>query len=200
MFYDATTNNHGLPFDPFKAIVTPRPIGWISCLSAKGEMNLSPYSFFNAIGDKPPLVGFSSDGRKDAVTFIEETGEFVCNLATFHLRDEMNATSAPLPRGESEFEHAGLTPAPSQFVKVPRVAEALAALECRWLQTVELTPLQGPAKNWLVVGQVVGVYIDDRFIKNGILDTAAMQPIARAGYRDYFVSTEETRFSLTRPG
>jgi flavin reductase (DIM6/NTAB) family NADH-FMN oxidoreductase RutF len=168
-------------------------------LSAKGELNLSPYSFFNAISDRPHMVAFSSDGRKDAVTFVEETGEFVCNLATYDLRQEMNATSAPLPRGESEMEHAGLTAAPSRLVKPPRVAESPAALECRWLQTVPLTPLEGEAKYFLVIGQVVGIYIDDRFIVDGFLDTAAMRPIARAGYRDYFVATPETKFSITRP-
>ena len=199
MFYETAANAHGLPHDPFKAIVTPRPIGWITAMSARGEVNLSPYSFFNAISDRPHMVAFSSDGRKDAVTFVEATGEFVCNLATYDLRQEMNATSAPLPRGESEMEHAGLTAAPSRLVKPPRVAESPAALECRWLQTVPLTPLEGEAKYFLVIGQVVGIYIDDRFIVDGFLDTAAMRPIARAGYRDYFVATPETKFSITRP-
>src|ERR687898_726157 len=126
MFY-AVSDGHGLPHDPFKAIVTPRPIGWITAVSRKGEIHLSPYSFFNAVSDNPHMVAFSSDGRKDAVTFVEETGEFVCNLATFDLRDQMNLTSAPLPRGESELDKAGLTAAPSRLVKPPRVAEAPAA-------------------------------------------------------------------------
>ncbi|WP_112664479.1 flavin reductase family protein [Microvirga flavescens] len=200
MFYETATNDHGLPHDPFKAIVTPRPIGWITSMSAKGEINLSPYSFFNAVSDNPHMVAFSSDGRKDAVTFIEETGEFVCNLATFDLRDEMNATSALLPRGENEMVHANLEAAPSRLVKPPRVAEAPAALECKWLQTVPLRPLDGSdPRYFLVIGQVVGVYIDDRFLVDGMLDTAAIKPIARAGYRDYFVLTPETRFSLRRP-
>ena len=201
MFYETATNAHGLPHDPFKAIVTPRPIGWITAMSAKGEINLSPYSFFNAISDKPPMVAFSSHGRKDAVTFIEETKEFVCNLATFDLRDKMNATSAVLPRGENEMLHADLEAAPSRLVKPPRVADALAALECNWLRTVPLVSLDGgEPKYYLVIGQVVGIHIDDRYIVNGLVDTAAMQPIARAGYRDYFVSTAETKFSIKRPG
>jgi flavin reductase (DIM6/NTAB) family NADH-FMN oxidoreductase RutF len=201
MFYETAANNHGLPHDPFKAIVTPRPIGWITTMSAKGEINLSPYSFFNAISDRPPMVAFSSAGRKDAMTFVEETKEFVCNLATFDLRDQMNATSAVLPRGESEMIHAGLAAAPSSLVKPPRVADALAALECRWLQTVPLHPLEGGEPGYhLVIGQVVGIYIDDRFIVDGLVDTAAMRPIARSGYRDYFVATPETKFSITRPG
>ncbi len=199
MFY-AVSDGHGLPHDPFKAIVTPRPIGWITAVSRKGEINLSPYSFFNAVSDNPHMVAFSSDGRKDAVTFVEETGEFVCNLATFDLRDQMNLTSAPLPRGESELDKAGLTAAPSRLVKPPRVAEAPAALECRLLQTVPLVPLGGgEPRYFMVIGQVIGIHIDDRFLVDGLLDTAAMRPIARAGYRDYFVSTPETKFSITRP-
>jgi flavin reductase (DIM6/NTAB) family NADH-FMN oxidoreductase RutF len=201
MFYETAANAHGLPHDPFKAIVTPRPIGWITAMSAKGEINLSPYSFFNAVSERPPMVAFSSAGRKDAVTFIEETGEFVCNLATFDLRQQMNQTSAVLPRGENEMAHAGLAAAPSRLVKPPRVADAPAALECKWLQTVPLVPLGGGEPGYyLVIGQVVGIHIDDRFIVDGIVDTAAMRPIARSGYRDYFVATPETRFSITRPG
>jgi flavin reductase (DIM6/NTAB) family NADH-FMN oxidoreductase RutF len=201
MFYETSSNAHGLPHDPFKAIVAPRPIGWITAMSAKGEINLSPYSYFNAVCDRPPMVMFSSSGRKDALTFIEETKEFVCNLATYDLREQMNATSAVLPRGENEMEHAGLKAAPSQLVKPPRVAEALAALECKWLQTVPLEPLEGSeASHFMVIGQVVGIHIDDRYIVGGLVDTAAMRPITRAGYRDYFIATAETKFSMTRPG
>ena len=199
MFYEVS-QGHGLPHDPFKALVVPRPIGWITAMSADGEINLSPYSFFNAFSDRPPIVGFSSEGRKDAMTFVEETGEFVCNLATFDLRSQMNATSAPLPRGESEIIHSGLTQVASRLVRPPRVAEAPAALECKWLQTVPLRPLGGgEGRYFLVLGQVVGVHIDERFVVDGLVDTAAMRPIARAGYRDYFVATPETKFSITRP-
>lgn len=200
MFYESDPKAHGLAHDPFKALVAPRPIGWITAMSAKGEVNLSPYSFFNAFSDQPNMVGFSSNGRKDALHFIEETGEFVCNIATFDLREAMNDTSAPLPRGQNEMEHAGLTAAPSFVVKPPRVAEAPAAIECRWLKTVPLEPLDGgPAAYFLVIGQVVGVHIDDRFIHNGVVDTAAMRPIMRGGYRDYFVVAPEGRFTMTRP-
>jgi flavin reductase (DIM6/NTAB) family NADH-FMN oxidoreductase RutF len=199
MFYETAKNNHGLPHSPFKALVVPRPIGWVTTVSARGEVNLSPYSFFNAVSDRPDMVAFSSDGYKDAATFAEETGEFVCNLATFDLREAMNATSAPLPRGTSEIPHAGLTAAPSRLVKPPRVAESPVALECKWRKTVALEPIAGPARYHMVIGEVVGIHIDDRFIVNGIVDTAAMRPIARAGYRDYFVATPETKFSLTRP-
>jgi len=200
MFYDSNPKAHGLAHDPFKALVAPRPIGWITAVSARGEVNLSPYSFFNAFSDQPNMVAFSSNGRKDALAFIEETGEFVCNLATFDLREAVNATSAPLARGENEMDHADLTAAPSRVVRPPRVAEAPAALECKWLKTVPLEPLGGgPAAYYLVIGQVVGVHIDDRFIQNGIVDIAAMRPIMRAGYRDYFVATPETKFTMTRP-
>ena len=120
-----------LPHDPFKAIVAPRPIGWISTRALDGRINLAPYSFFNAFSSAPPIVGFSSEGCKDSATFARESGEFVANLASRDLMQAMNATSAPLPRGESEFAHAGLTMAPCRLVKAPRVAEAHAALECK---------------------------------------------------------------------
>jgi flavin reductase (DIM6/NTAB) family NADH-FMN oxidoreductase RutF len=131
MFYEPRKNDHGLPHNPFKALVAPRPIGWVTTLSVKGEVNLSPYSYFNAVSDRPDMVVFSSAGYKDAITFAEETGEFVCNFATWD--------------------------------------------------------------------EVVGTHIDDRFIRDGIVDTAAMRPIARAGYREYFVATPETKFAMTRP-
>jgi flavin reductase (DIM6/NTAB) family NADH-FMN oxidoreductase RutF len=199
MFYEPAKRDHGLRHDPFKALVAPRPIGWISAMSAKGEVNLAPYSFFNAISSKPDMVCFSSEGVKDALAFVEETGEFVCSLATWDLREAMNATSAPLPRGTSEFPHAGLTTAPSRLVKPPRVAESPVALECRWLKTVPLEPIDGPVLYHLAIGQVIGIHIDDRFIADGLVDTAAMRPIARAGYHDYFVATPETKFSIVRP-
>jgi flavin reductase (DIM6/NTAB) family NADH-FMN oxidoreductase RutF len=200
MFYEPHKRNHGLSHDPFKAIVAPRPIGWISSMSASGEVNLAPYSFFNGVSSVPPIIMFSSEGRKDSLTFIEETREFVCNLATWELRQQMNTTSGPFPRGIDEMKQAGLEPAPSILVKPPRVKASPCAMECRWLQTVRLNDIHGdPTEQHVVFGQVVGVHIDERFIRDGLLDTAAMRPIARAGYGDYFVSTPETKFSLRRP-
>ena len=200
MFYDATTNDHGLPHNPIKALIGPRPIGWISAINAEGDVNLSPYSFFNAVGENPTIVAFSSNGYKDAVAFIDETKEFVCNLATYDTREAMNLTSAPLPRGQSEFAHSGLTAAPSRLVKAPRVAEAPAALECQWLRTIQLADRDGRTmEQYLVLGQVIGVHIDDRFVVDGHVDTAAMRPIMRAGYMDYFVATPDTKFSIKRP-
>ncbi len=198
MFYTPAAADHGLPHDPFKAIVAPRPIGWISSMDREGRVNLAPYSFFNAFSTQPPIVGFSSEGPKDSVTFVQETGEFVCNLATYSLRDAMNATSAPLPRGVSEFGPAGLEAEPSRMVRPPRVKGVAAALECRLTEIVTLKTADGRAlERYLVLGEVVGVYIDDRFIKDGRFDTAGAQPIARCGYADYAVVTE--LFSLQRP-
>jgi flavin reductase (DIM6/NTAB) family NADH-FMN oxidoreductase RutF len=198
MHYDAADRT--LPHNPLKALVAPRPIGWISAMNKEGAVNLAPYSYFNAVASGPDMVMFSSAGRKDAMTFAEEGGEFVCSIATFALKDAMNATSAPLPRGDSEFPFAGLTPAPSRKVRPPRVAEAPAAIECRWVQTVPLTPLDGgEANHFLVIGQVVSIYVDDAFVKDGRVETGAMHPILRGGYFDYFAVSEENRFELKRP-
>jgi len=199
MFYEYDKRDKALlPHDPFKAIVAPRPIGWVTSMSAKGEINLAPYSYFNGICSQPNLVMFASESRKDTVSFIEETREFVCNLATWDLREQMNATSAPLPRGVSEMERAGLEAAPSRLVKPPRVKASPVALECRLVNIVKMTTAdEKPLDCHVVFGQVAGVYIDERFIKNGLLDTAAMKPIARCGYNDYAVV--ESVFAMQRP-
>jgi len=199
MFYEPDKRDRSvLRHDPFKAIVAPRPIGWITSVDADGRINLAPYSFFNGVNSRPPLVMFASEGRKDSVTNIEATGEFVCNLATWDLREAMNATSAPLPHGVNEMERAGLTAGPSRLVRAPRVAEAPCALECRLLRILTLDDLAGrPTDCHVVFGQVVGVHIDDHFIKDGLLDTAAMQPIARCGYDEY--AAVESVFSMARP-
>ena len=198
MIYSATQDDLGFAHDPFKAIVAPRPIAWITALSAKGEVNLSPYSFFNAISSRPNIVMFSSENKKDAVAFVEETGEFTCSLVTKALAQPMNLTSAPLPRGESEYAHAGLTMAPSRFVKPPRVAGTPAALECKLLSIQQLHDLDGQAvPRWMVLGQVVGIFIDDAYVKDGRFDTAGANPIARCGYADYAEVT--SLFSITRP-
>jgi flavin reductase (DIM6/NTAB) family NADH-FMN oxidoreductase RutF len=198
MFYETAKNDHGLARDPFKAIVAPRPIGWITSMSAKGEINLAPYSFFNAVSEDPPIVLFSSEGPKDSLVFVEETKEFVCNLATFDLRNAMVETSGQFPRGVNEMDQSGLVPAPSRLVRPPRVAASPCALECRLLQIIDLKDLQGrPSTRYVAFGQVVGIHIDDRFIKDGRLDTAAMQPIARCGYADY--SVVDKVFAMARP-
>ena len=189
MFYEPDKRDKAiLPHDPFKAIMAPRPIGWITSMSAKGEINLAPYSFFNGVNSRPNLLMFASEGRKDLLAFIEETKEFVCSLATFDLREPMNATSAPLARGVNEMVRAGLEPAPSRIVKPPRVAASPCALECKLIKIVPMETFDGqPVDCHVVFGQVVGVHIDDRFVVDGRLDTAAMQPIARCGYDEYAV-------------
>jgi flavin reductase (DIM6/NTAB) family NADH-FMN oxidoreductase RutF len=199
MFYEPDKRDRQrLRYDPFKAIVAPRPIGWISTVDAHGRVNLAPYSFFNGIASRPPMVMFASEGRKDSVANVEATGEFVCSLATWDLREAMNATSAPLPHGTDEMQRAGLAAAPSRLVRPPRVAAAPCALECRLLRILALDDLAGrPSGAHIVFGQVVGVHIDERFIKDGLLDTAAMRPIARCGYDDY--AAVERVFSMHRP-
>ena len=188
-----------LPHDPFKAAIAPRPIGWVSTISADGAVNLAPYSFFNAISGAPPMIAFSSEGMKDSASFAAQTGEFVWNMPTWELREAMNATSASLPRGENEFVHAGLDMAPSRIVAPPRVATSPCALECKVTETLTLTDLDGRhTDRHLVIGQVVGVHLDERYIADGILDVAAMRPIARCGYTaDYTVL--DRLFQMERP-
>ena len=201
MFYETGDNKHGLKHDPFKALCVPRPIGWISTVSKAGICNLAPYSFFNAVGERPTYVMFSSAGRKDSLANIEETGEFVCSLATYNLRFNMNMTSAPVAYGIDEFPIGELTAAPSRLVKPPRVKESPAAFECKHWQTIDLPGLEPgkPSTYAVVFGRVVGIYIDEAFIKNGLVDTGAMRPIARLGYMDYGVVNPENVFSIDRP-
>jgi flavin reductase (DIM6/NTAB) family NADH-FMN oxidoreductase RutF len=194
MFYEPGKPNDALTHDPFKSLVAPRPIGWISTLNLDGVANLAPYSFFNAIGENPPFVMFASATRKDSQTNAEATGEFVCSLASYALRDAMNKTSAHVPPGVDEFELAGLAKAPSRLVKPPRVAAALAALECRYWKTIALPHGQNYA---LVLGEVVGIYIDDRVVHQGRVDTAALDLIARLGGMDYARITDI--FAIGRP-
>lgn len=199
-FYEPR-QGHGLPHDPFNAIVGPRPIGWIASRSGAGLLNLAPYSFFNAFNYTPPLIGFSSIGYKDTVRNIEATGEFVWNLATRPLAEQMNQTCAAVPPEINEFELAGLTAAPSRLVNVPRVAESPVAFECRLCQLLQLKGADGTAvDSWLVLGEVVGVHIADHLLVDGIYDTAAGQPILRGGGpADYFEIKPENRFKMYRP-
>jgi flavin reductase (DIM6/NTAB) family NADH-FMN oxidoreductase RutF len=201
VFYDSIENKHGLKHDPFKALITPRPIGWISTVSKDGICNIAPYSFFNAVGERPHYVVFASSGMKDSLRNIEDTGEFTCSLATWDLRFKMNTTSAAVPHGVDEYPIAGLTATASKLVKPPRVKESPAAFECRHWKTVELPPAAPHHKTGyaVVFGLVVGIYIDDRYVNNGVVDTGAMRPIARLGYMDYAVVTPETMFTINRP-
>jgi len=192
---------HGLPHDPFNAIVGPRPIGWISSRDAQGHLNLAPYSFFNAFNYTPPIVGFSSIGRKDTLLNVEQTGEFCWNLATRPLAEAMNQSCAAVPPEVNEFELAGLTPVASRLISVPRVAESPVSFECRVTQIIQLQGADGTkADSWLTLGEVVAVHIAKPLLKNGVYDTAAAQPILRAGGpADYFSIGPEQLFRMFRP-
>ncbi len=203
MFYETAKGDHGLGRDPFKSLVVPRPIGWISTISPEGVVNLAPYSFFNAVAEHPPAVCFAPGGRKadrpfkDTRRNAEATGEFVVNLATYDLRESMNATSASLPADVDEMALAGLTPVPSRLVRPPRVAESPVHLECRYLKTVELPSLEADEPNAIVIGMVVGVHIRDEAIRDGRVDLMRFQPIARLGYSQY--TTVDNVFSMRFP-
>ncbi|BAN52800.1 MULTISPECIES: flavin reductase family protein [Pseudomonas] len=188
MYYYEPAKGHGLPHDPFNAIVGPRPIGWISSHDREGRLNLAPYSFFNAFNYIPPIIGFCSVGRKDSLNNIEQTGEFVWNLATRPLAEQMNQSCAPVAAEVSEFELSGLTATPSSIVSVPRVGETPVAFECKVSQIVQLKRAdQALVPSWLILGEVVAVHIAEHLLENGIYDTAAAEPILRGGGpADYF--------------
>lgn len=198
MFYTTDTNRHGLAHDPFKAIVAPRPIGWIGSKGKDGSINLAPYSFFNAVADKPKLVMFSSSGHKHSQRNARETGVFTCNFVSRNLAEKMNLTSAAVPYGTSEFEYAGLTPKQAELIDAPYVAAALAVLECRVTEIIEPKTLSGePTENVFVFGEVVGIHIDEAIVSDGRLDMALARPVARMGYMDYCEGSEV--FEMFRP-
>jgi flavin reductase (DIM6/NTAB) family NADH-FMN oxidoreductase RutF len=201
LHYYEPANGHGLRHDPFNAIIAPRPIGWISSRNAKGHVNLAPYSFFNGFNYIPPIIGFSSTSRKDSIANIEQTGEFVWNLATMDLAKQMNATAAHVAPDISEFTLAGLTEAPSRIVNVPRVAESPVSFECKLTQIIQLQGADGNKVNgWLTLGEVVAVHIDKTLIKDGVYQTAMARPIVRAGRRgDYFEIKPDAMFEMVRP-
>ncbi len=192
---------HGLPHDPFNAIVGPRPIGWISTRSAAGALNLAPYSFFNAFNYTPPIIGFASIGAKDTLRNLNETGEFAWNLATRPLAEAMNTSCAAVPPEVDEFELAGLTPVASQIVAAPRVGESPVAFECKVTQQIQLQGLDGhPVPTWLTLGEVVAVHIARELLVDGVYDTPAARPLLRGGGpADYFEISEALRFRMFRP-
>ena len=189
MYYDTAKNNHGLPYNPFKALTVPRPIGWISTVSKDGIGNLSPYSYFNGLSYNPPFVMFSAGNRvdgskKDSVLNAEETSEFVVNVSTWDTRHQMNDTSWIMETETDELLETGLTPINSINVKPKRVAESPVHFECKYHQTVELPGKDG--FHHVVIGQVIGIHIKDEFITDdGIVDILKMKVIARLGYNDY---------------
>ena len=206
MFY-RTDEKHGLRHNPFNALVAPRPIGWISTLDRDGQPNLAPYSFFNAVSYTPPQVLFSGGPRpagrgepvpmKDSVTNAGETGEFVCNIATWDLREQMNASSAHVPAGVDEFAVAGLTKVPSRLVKPPRVAESPVHLECVTVAVYPTLSVPGYRPNMIVLGKVVGIHIDERVLTDGIVDQSKLRLLGRLGGHDYVCVNEV--FQMRRP-
>lgn len=200
-YYYEPRQGHGLPHDPFNAIVGPRPIGWISSQDAEGRLNLAPYSFFNAFNYTPPIIGFSSVGRKDSLNNIEATGEFCWNLATRPLAGAMNQSCAAVAPEVDEFALSGLTPVPSSLVAVPRVLESPVSFECKVTQIIQLQGAdKTPVPSWLVLGEVVAVHIAQLLLVDGVYDTAAAEPILRGGGpADYFQLGREARFKMYRP-
>ena len=193
---------HRLAHDPFNSIVGPRPIGWISSQDLQGRLNLAPYSFFNAFNYKPPIIGFASNGWKDSVANLEATKEFGWSLTTLPLAEAMNQTCAAVGSEVDEFALAGLTPAPSLFIGVPRVAESPVSFECKVTQVLRLQGIDGkPVDTWVTFGEVVAVHIDTSMIEDGVYKTTLAQPIVRGGGPgDYFKITTDQQFFMRRPG
>jgi flavin reductase (DIM6/NTAB) family NADH-FMN oxidoreductase RutF len=203
MFYDCRRKDHGLPHDPLKQCVVPRPIGWVSTVDGEGRVNLAPFSFFNLVSENPPLVIYCpvgahvEGGEKDSLRNVREVGEFVVNVATWALRDAVNRSSAPAASTVDEFELAGLTKEPSRLVRPPRVKESPLHLECRVVQVVAMPGTFGGVANSMVLGEVLGVHIRDDLLQNGLLKIDRLQPIARLGYQEYAVVKET--FTMPRP-
>lgn len=199
MFYETTLNAHGLKHDPFKAIVAPRPIGWIGTKGLDGSRNLSPYSFFNIVSDHPKIVMFSSSGRKHSLRNAEETGIFTASLVSRDLVEKANISSRAVDYGVDEFALSGLTAEMGRVVEAPFVAEAHAALECRVTQILQPVGLDGAAADsWMVFGQVVAIHIDNSIIRDGRIDMGLARPIGRMGYMDYCDGGSDV-FELNRP-
>lgn len=202
MFYEAG-KPHGLPRDPFKSCIVPRPIGWLTTLDGQGRVNLAPFSFFNGIAADPPLVVVGINGApaptgmKDSLANCRETGEFVANMATWDLREAMNLTSAALPADVDELALAGLTPMASELVGPPRVAESPIHMECRVHDILDMPCTLPDSRNTLVIGRIEGIHIDDSVLTDGLIDIAKIKPISRLGYMDYAVIEEV--FTMSRP-
>ena len=200
-YYYEPARGHGLPHDPFNAIVGPRPIGWISTRAANGRSNLAPYSYFNAVSRMPPMIVFSSNTRKDTLNNIEETGEFGWNLASRPLAEQMNLCSAPAPPEISEFALTGLPEEKARLINAPLVATSPVSFECVKSEIIRLRDRHGhDLDNWLVVGEVIAIHIAPQFLTDGIYDTAAAQPILRGGgTADYFAIKPDDYFRMKRP-
>jgi len=192
-------DGHGLPHNPFKAVVAPRPIGWISSVDKNGNANLAPYSFFNGVADTPPMVMFSatglkeySDATKDSIVNVRETGQFIVNIVSADMKDAMNASSGLFEHGDDEFVHAGLEKEQGHIVDVPFVKGVAAAMECELWKMIDL-----PGDNTMVIGSVKGIHLNDAYMVDGIFEITKFRPLARCGYRDY--ATVDETFALNRP-
>ncbi len=208
MYFDPKDGMRPKPFkhSVYNALVVPRPIGWISTMSKAGDVNLAPFSFFNSLTGDPPCVMYCPNGfkkgteeLKDSLTNAEETGEFVFNMCTYDLRDQMNATAVHMPSSYDEMAEAGLEAAPCVKVKPPRVKASPIALECSYLQTVHLPKSSRGLTNHVILGQVIGIHIADEVIHDGIIDIAKIRPLARLGYLDFAVINEDNIFVMPRP-
>ncbi|KAJ5715649.1 FMN-binding split barrel-like protein [Penicillium malachiteum] len=203
MFYQPGITDHGLPHDPFKACVVPRPIGWISTMNKKGQANLAPYSQFNNLSFDPPLVMFSSnqtsqENRKDTVVNAEQTGKFVWNLATWDLREAVNISAEQVPYGVDEFERAGLAKEPGTLTGIPMVRDSPIKFECEYLSTLRIPGNAPMGSVDVVIGRVVGIHIKDEVLVNGLIEVSLTKPIARCGYFQYTVV--EKTFDMIIPG
>jgi len=201
MHYDARKNEHGLPHDPFKAIVAPRPIGWIGSQNKEGQKNLAPYSYFNGVSDQPYYIMFSSEGLKDSLINVEQTGVFTASLATAGLFDQMNISSVPAKHGTDEFKLSGLTARQGSYVNAPYVAESPAVLECELWKVLDLPHSSRTENtgNYIVIGHVIGIHIDDNYIKDGLFDFKLAEPLGRLGYMDYGIINSKNSFTKNRP-
>lgn len=204
MFYETEKNNHGLKYDPFKSCIIPRPIAWITTVGRDGIDNCAPYSFFNGVSSNPPMVMFANNGAsldgigpRDTFSNIKETNEFVINISTFKTKDKMNLTSARLKKNISEIEFAALETLNSKLVKPKRLKESPINMECTLYKIIDLPGITKNNYNGVLIGNVIGIHIDDKFIKDGKVDVQKIRPLARLGYFDYSIINNS--FSIKRP-
>ena len=201
MFYDTKLNNHNLPYNPFKACIVPRPIGWISTINSEGVVNIAPYSYFNAVADVPPMIMFASalteEGSKDTIRNIELTEEFVVNVASFDSRHLLNSSSTSLPYGVSEAEVFNIQTIASNMVKPPRIKDSAISLECKFVKKIPLEADGVQASSEIVIGHVVGIHIQENILTLGKVDINKLRPIARLGYNEYALI--EHIFTMQRP-
>ena len=204
MFYETNKKNHGLKYDPFKSCIIPRPIAWITTISNNGEDNCAPYSFFNGVASDPPMVMFANNGPaiinkgpKDTFSNIKDNSEFVINISTYNNKDKMNETCFPLAKGESEIDLAKLETRESKIVKPKILSESPINMECKLHQIIDLPVNNKNEYNGIIIGQVLGIHIQDDYILNGIIDVKKLKPLARLGYMDY--SIVDSFFQMNRP-